>query len=351
MPAAPSPAPLILVVDDDEGMRLLMGDVLQASGWRVKTAGSGSDAIRAIERQPPDLMLLDLKLPDGDAPALLRQIERPGRPVPFIVVTGQGDERAAVEMMKSGAIDYVMKDTALLELLPAVVRRALAALERDRSLVQAQAERARLEREVLQISERERERFGADLHDGIGQRLTAIELMCAGLRQELAAAQPQLGERLGEVMQHLRETVAQTRRLARGLAPLDEQPEALQHGIEQLARDMSAAGSVACRIAGLTARPVRRRDVAGHLFRIAQEALNNAVKHSRATEITVRLEEHERGLLLEIDDNGQGFDASRRRGLGIGIMQYRANLIGAKLAVESASGEGTLVRCTLPEFP
>lgn len=350
MPPAAEP-PLILVVDDDEGLLLLMSDTLREAGWRVDSAATVAEAVRAVDRQVPDLMLLDLKLKEADGTALRAQLQRRHRAVPFIVVTGQGDERVAVEMMKSGAIDYLMKDTAILELLPTVVRRALAALERERSLAQAQAERSRLEREVLQISERERERFGADLHDGIGQRLTAIELMCAGLRRDAGAADPRLGERLEVIMQHLRETVAQTRLLARGLAPLDEQPEALQHGLEQLVRDTASLGAAACRIEALTARPVRSREAAGHLFRITQEALNNAVKHSRATRVTVRLEERAGALVLEVADDGKGFDPAGRRGSGIGIMQYRANLIGARLSIESPSGGGSVVRCVIPEFP
>ena len=111
-------------------------------------------------------------------------------------MTGQGDEKVAVEVMKQGALDYVMKDTGLLDLLPAVVRRALGTVAQERALAKAHAESRRLEGKILEISERERRRIGADLHDGLGQQLTAIELMCAGLKEDTARIRPEIAERL-----------------------------------------------------------------------------------------------------------------------------------------------------------
>ncbi len=165
--ASSARSPEIMVVDDDEGMLL---------SWRTRCAPSGYERgdgavrrgarIAALRERRPALVLLDLQLKDMAGKALLDSLKRESLQVPFIVVTGQGDEKVAVEMMKQGALDYVMKDTGILDLLPTVVRRALAALERERSLAAAEAEWRRLEKEVLDIGERERQRIGADLHDG-----------------------------------------------------------------------------------------------------------------------------------------------------------------------------------------
>src|SRR5690606_7186278 len=129
--AETTPKPRILVVDDDEGLLVLIADTLSSEGYEIIAAGSGAQALACLEKQMPDLMLLDLKMKDFGGPTLLKRLKRDDSPVPFVVVTGQGDEKVAVEMMKHGALDYVMKDTGLLELLPGVVRRALAAVERD----------------------------------------------------------------------------------------------------------------------------------------------------------------------------------------------------------------------------
>jgi signal transduction histidine kinase len=342
------PPPQILVVDDDDGLRLLLEDALRSTGYIVRTADSAAGAIAAIRQRRPDLILLDLQLQDAGGRELIDRFKREKVLAPFVVVTGQGNEKVAVEMMKQGALDYVMKDTAILDLLPEVVRRALAHLDRDRSLAEADAERRRLESQVLEISENERQQFGADLHDGIGQQLTAIQLMCVGLKGDVAALDPRLGEQLGRIAELLRGAIAQTRAMARGLAPLDDAPDALQVGLAELAAQTDALGRVRCRaeLPPLLVAPSRAAAV--HLFRIAQEAVNNAVKHSGATEVVLRLKASKDNLRLEIQDNGRGLSADTPRGLGLRLMRYRAGLIGGELGFDARAGTGLTVRCVLP---
>jgi signal transduction histidine kinase len=343
--------PAIIVVDDDEGLRLLISDALRDCGYAVAMAASGASAIASLRERRPDLMLLDLQLDDTAGSVLLTRLKVEGLMVPFVVVTGQGNEKVAVEMMKQGALDYVMKDTAILELLPVVVKRALAVLEVERKLAASRVERLRLEKEVLDISEQEKQRIGADLHDGLGQQLTAIELMCVGLKEDVGALDSQLGEQLGRITGLLRETIAQTRSLARGLAPLDEQPDAFQSGLASLAEHTNSLGRLRCRVERLSLRPLDDRIAAGHLFRIAQEALNNAIKHSGASEVTLRWDDTDDAFRLEISDNGKGIPEEEHRGMGLGIMNYRAGIIGATLTVESKANKGTSVVCVLPRHP
>jgi len=186
------------------------------------------------------------------------------------------------------------------------------------------------------------------LHDGVGQQLTAIELMCVGLKDDVSALDQRLGKQLGKVAGMLRDAVAQTRALARSLSPLDEQPEALQNGLADLAERASSLGRLRCRAECRTALPVKDRVAAGHLFRIAQEAVNNAVKHSGASEVVLRLEQRGAALRLEVSDNGKGLPKDHARGMGLGIMNYRAGIIGAKLTLESKPTKGVSVICELP---
>jgi signal transduction histidine kinase len=147
----------------------------------------------------------------------------------------------------------------------------------------------------------------------------------------------------------LREAIAQTRSLARGLVPVGSDPDALQNGLMELADHTSESGRVACRFD--SPEPVMLTDAftAGHLYRIAQEAVNNAMKHARATEIVIHFFQKNGALVLEISDNGAGFVKSgNTRGIGLGVMRHRASAIGADLAVESKRGEGVIVRCSLP---
>lgn len=348
MPASPQ-APSILVVDDDEGLLILMAEALRAEGYEVATAASGEAARAWLQQHTPQLMLLDLKLKDSDGPALVANLQREKTLVPFVVVTGQGDEKVAVDVMKQGALDYVMKDTGLIDLLPAVVRRALASLEHEKALVAAQAEHKRLEHEALAVGERERHSIGADLHDGLGQQLTAIELMCT-LAKADATGHPALAERLDLMGRMLREAIVQTRMLARGLVPIGSDPDALQNGLTELAERINTLGGARCEFH--CPQPVNVPDpfVAGHLYRIAQEAVNNAVKHARARHIVVRLTRTDDALLLEVADDGTGL-TRKRHGLGLGVMQHRAKVIGADLKVTSKRDAGVTIVCRLPGHP
>ena len=341
--------PRILVVDDDEGLLILMAETLRAEGYDVSTAGSGAAALAWLEKHKPDLMLLDLKLKDVGGPVLLRQIRSEDAPIPFLVVTGQGDEKVAVEMMKEGALDYVMKDSALLDLLPSVVKRAISAIEQNRVLVAMQKERQRLEKELLEVSERERHRIGEDLHDGLGQQLTAIELLCTTLKEDVAALRhPRLVKQVEQVSQLLREAITHVRSLARGLVPVRGESDALQVSLLELVDRTNALGRVKCRFECPSPVLITDGAVAGHFYRIAQEAMNNAMKHSQAKEIVVRLAQSKGVLELQVRDNGRGLPKNPKNpGMGLQVMRHRASVIGADLSVDSEPGQGVIITCTL----
>jgi signal transduction histidine kinase len=340
----------ILVVDDDEGVLLLLGDTLRMEGYQVVCARSGAAMKSELERHVPDLVILDLKLKDANAESLLPALKRDGGMVPFIVVTGQGDEKVAVNMMRQGALDYVAKDTSLLELLPTVVARALAAVARERALRIEQAERARLEQKVIAISEEEQRRIGEDLHDDLGQRLTAIEMLCSGLKADVATADARLTPQVDRICRMLREAIAHVRLLSHGLMPVGKGPEALWMSLTELAEHMSTSRR-SCRFVSsavaLTLEPV----TAGHLYRIAQEAVNNAIKHSGATAITISLETVPDGVELVVADNGEGISSRPTTGAGLQVMRHRASVIHAELTVEAGPKGGTTVRCRLKEKP
>jgi Signal transduction histidine kinase len=335
----------VLVVDDDEGLSILMAEALREAGHEVVTANSGAAAAKRLAERAPDLMVLDLKLKDVGGAELLKRLRKEKLKVPFIVVTGQGDEKVAVEVMKEGALDYVMKDSAMLELLPAVVKGALTSIERDRALAEAERTRLRLEKEVLEVSEREQHRIGQDLHDGLGQQLTAIEMMCASLKEDVAG-QPELLKQVDRIGAMLREAIAQTRSMARGLVPVKDEPEALWASLVELAERTNSLGRVKCVFEYAAPVAVEDNAVAGHLYRIAQEAVNNAVKHSGARAVTIRLEETAGGgLELEVKDDGRGLAQAKGRGMGLQVMEHRAAVIGAELSVESRAGKGVTIRC------
>lgn len=619
--------PKLFAVDDDLGLLRLVRRTLEREGFQVATAPSGAEAIAWLEKNQADLLLLDLKLQDVAAVDLIDQLSTAGRLPRFIIITGQGDERMAVEMMKRGALDYVVKDTNFLEFLPTLVRHALAQVEKEKRLTVAEksvqeseerfrrtldnmiegcqtlafdwrylyvnqaaarhgrrsveellgrsllevhpgiektplfaklaacmetrrechfeneftyptgesawfqlsvqpvpeglfilsldithrkeierlqklqydtalllaeskslpdavekilkavcctfhwdigelwrvnrennvlrnvrtwcganpassewgeiaeqisfapgiglpgavwlsakpayvadlaieencsrgklavrlgltsgfafpiilgdqvlavmtffgrhsrpldeesleclaalgsqigqfVQRKQLERAVLEISDAEQGRIGRDLHDGLGQQLTALELFSVSLAGDLEARSPKLAKSVKKMGEHLREAIKQTRAMANGLSPVSLDEGGLVTAFTKLAEGIRTMAKVDCKF--LCPAPMEvSGGAATHLYRIAQEATNNALKHGRASKIRIALTRNE-GLQLTISDNGCGFSSlDTKRGMGISAMKYRADLIGAELRLDSEPGKGTSVTCTL----
>lgn len=349
-PASSGPGrKMIFIVDDDRGLVRLMERALQREGFCTAAVSSGKEALNWLAEHNADLLLLDLKLQDLEGKALIRRLADLQRQLPFIIITGQGDERVAVEMMKSGARDYLVKDVEFLEFVPTVVRRVLDQLDTERRLAVAETDRKRLEKEILEISDREQRRIGQDLHDGLCQQLAGIELMSRALEQRIAARSKADAARAGEIARHVREVIRQTRLLARGLSPVTLESEGLTSALQELASNTEQIFRVACRFECRQPVPVRDQTVATHLYRIAQEAVSNAIKHGKATRILIKLARQDHRMTLTISDDGSGFPESGReaKGMGLRIMHSRAGMLGGALAIENNPGTGARVICTL----
>ncbi len=630
-----SPPATILVVDDDEGLLRLILKSLRREGYQTAGAVSGQEAMAWLNRNRADLLLLDLKLPDMPGQQIINQLAESEHRVPFIVITGQGDERAAVEVMKQGAVDYLVKDREFLEFVPAVVRRSLAQLENawrlaaaedalrkneakyrallnampdlmfrlnragdyldfhaeraadlampsaeiigtnirnsplppaairksvaaiqraletgemqsfeyslpmpagprdyearvvasgkdevvvivrniterkraelrqsvqdaatralaesatlaeaaprilrvfcerlgwdlgelwsvdqesrllrcvetwhppgisfaqfsavtrpatfapgiglpgrvwaegtsiwvpdvvcdahfcrpaeaaredlhgafgfpvllgpdvlgvmaffsreirepDRDLLEMFSavgsqigqfiERKRLEKEILRISELEQKRIGHDLHDGLCQHLAGIEFMSQVLQQRLAAKSRAEAASAAEIARLVRQAISQTRDLARGLSPVVLESQGLMSALEELAASTEKVFKIDCVFQCDTPVLVHDNTVATHLYRIAQEAVGNAVKHGRARRVTLTLTSTPECVVLAVRDNGAGMPETMTnvKGMGLHIMHYRAAIIGASLAIQKEPGNGTAVICSLRSKP
>lgn len=217
-------------------------------------------------------------------------------------------------------------------------------------LSEREAERARLEREILETSERERRRIGRDLHDGIGQQLTAVSLANSGLITALENTAPALVPQAETLGAQIRETIAAVRSLSHGLAPVGLQDDGLMHALHALADSTGQTARLRCVFECPAPVRVPEAAVAGHLYRIAQEAVNNALKHAAPGEIRIGLERRNGAVVLEVDDDGEGIAESGRTGQGIGleVMRHRAQIAGGALEIGSAPAGGTRIACTIP---
>lgn len=210
-------------------------------------------------------------------------------------------------------------------------------------------EQKRLEREVVEASDQEQRRIGRDLHDGLGQHLTALELFSHGLLQELKRQAPGLVPRFQELGAQLRQTVREARALSHGLSPVSAYPEGLMNALTQLAAKTEALTNISCRVECDPPMLLNDLNVATHLFRISQEAINNALKHGKPRNIVVRLRDGADRWELTVEDDGRGFSASGKKGKGMGlaVMKHRAEMIGATLEIASSPRKGTQIICTL----
>jgi two-component system sensor kinase FixL len=206
-------------------------------------------------------------------------------------------------------------------------------------------ERKRLEKEILEISEREQRRIGQDLHDGLCQHLTGIEFMSQVLEQKLARRSKAAAARVGDIAKNVREAISHTRLLARGLSPVTLESEGLMSALQELALNTERIFRVTCRFECHPPVLVEDYPAATHLFRLAQEAVSNAIKHGKAKRILIRLKEGPGRMTLSVIDNGSGFPAQilKSKGMGLQIMQSRAGMIGGTLAIERNAVGGTSV--------
>jgi two-component system sensor kinase FixL len=212
-------------------------------------------------------------------------------------------------------------------------------------------ETRRLEQEILRVSEHEQRRLGQDLHDDLGQQLTGMAFLNKALTQKLASRSLPEAADASRLSDMLQQALSQTRKLARGLYPVELASQGLQAALQSLAASVETLYGVSCRLQEHDAWNACDHDVATHLYRIVQEAVTNAIKHGQARRLAIGLAERPESLLLTIQDDGCGFAAVEEQttGLGLRIMRYRASMLGGELAIQHTDNQGTLVTCQLPK--
>lgn len=207
----------------------------------------------------------------------------------------------------------------------------------------------KLEKEIINISEREQQRLGRDLHDGLGQYLVAIGMAADSLKDDLEKESLRGAREVGRIADLLHQAVIRTRELARGLSPVDRHEGGLEAALEELATSATQLSGISCSF--ISDGPASGQDPVRslHLFRIAQEAVNNAIKHARPKLIVIALEAGEDHLALRVSDDGQGLKEPNDAGGGMGfnIMRYRARMIGGNLEISPNFPTGVVVSCSM----
>ena len=211
------------------------------------------------------------------------------------------------------------------------------------------SERKHIKEQLVDVSGREQRRIAHDLHDGLGQELAAIVYRIKALKTHLIREKPSEAKEAGKIASLTEAALARTRDLVKSIQPVAIDSRGLMQSLKDLAQSYSHLYNIDCTF--VCPRPVRipNADIALHVFRIAQEAVHNAVKHGKPSRISIGLSIHKKLAELTISNNGSDFKPSpvkRSKGLGLHIMEYRAGVLRGELHVTKHRPKGTLVKCT-----
>jgi signal transduction histidine kinase len=353
----PTPLKLLILEDSASDAELEVGQ-LQTAGYdcdwqRVQTR---KEFEACLDRADFELVLADYSLPSFDGLSALRLLRERGLEIPFILISGTLGEERAIESLKAGATDYVMKE-GLERLAPVVTRALNDRLELGKRRAAQQALRGANRRlqtlsvRLLQVEETERRRIARELHDGVGQLLTAVKLRLAGLNPSSA----DFGSRRGECVAAIDDALEQVRRVSRDLRPSQLDDLGLVAALRSHLDRQAGSAGFKPNFAQEGVPPRLAAEIETTCFRIAQEALTNIARHAQASEVWVTLAGTEGELRLEVRDNGRGFDvtaarlgATAGRSMGLLSMEERATLAGGRLAIDSAPGRETRLTLALP---
>ena len=280
-------------------------------------------------------------------PALLgahfRPMEDEGlRSLAMIPLRHENSIIGALNLASHSRIEVSLQSRIVME---AAAAQAAGAIAR----IRAEQLRHQLERQLLTISDREQAQVGQEIHDGLCQQLVSLAFDANTLERTLAAESHPESATARRLAAFLDESITEARRLSRGLFPIRLENEGLSSALEELACAVQARFRIVCH-AAIELIPTSCTEVANNLFRIAQEATTNAVKHSRARNLWISLRCHGNDLELRVEDDGVGLAAASSSGPGLGlhIMDYRARGIGGSFSIVPRLGGGTAVSCRVP---
>ena len=347
----------VLLVEDSAPDVALIKHMLNTSGREIAMVNVETRVAFEAEltTRPPHLILSDYSLPTFDGSAALEIAKRIVPQVPFIFVTGTLGEEVAIDMLKLGATDYVLKNR-LTRLTPAVSR-ALSETEqrRERELAEEKFRRSHDQLRALTghlqfVREEERTRIAREVHDELGQALTGLKLDLSWLAGKLSTARV-LQRKIKTMIGHVDETIHAVRRIATELRPGVLDSLGLAAAIEWQAADFQERTGIRCTMKIEVPEIIWERNFSTACFRVFQETLTNIIRHAHATHVEVRLMQDEHELILIVRDNGRGISEKEMvlaRSLGLTGMKERASQVGGTVAFTGGPGEGTTVTLRVP---
>jgi len=349
----------ILMLEDDAADAELTKFALRKGGLsfsvsRVETKDAYLDE---LQQHPPTLILSDYSLPGFNGHAALDIAREKCPDTPFIFVTGTMGEEVAIETLKSGATDYVLK-TRLSRLIPAVNRALREAQERaqhrraEEQLRESHEQLRALSVYLQTVREEERTRIAREVHDELGQALTSCKLDLSWIAGKLPKDLKALLAKTKALSAHIDSTIQMVRRISTELRPGVLDHLGLAAALEWQANEFQTRTGIRCEVHADVHEPVLSQELNTTLFRIFQETLTNIIRHAGATQVVVTLKETEGHISLEVRDNGRGIsksEISNTDSMGLLGMRERAALSGGDFKISRLPhGKGTKVSVAIP---
>ena len=346
----------LLAIDDNYSDAQLIAEHLRRADegvYEITHTASLKDGLEYLESGEFAAVLLDLTLPDSDGLTTFERLHEHSPMVPTIVLTGRQDQSMALEAVRRGAQDYLVKDDLEPSYLARSIRYAIGRKEAHEEMVEALQEVALLERRVLEIGNQERMRISHNLHDSLGQTLAGTNFLAQGLLKRLQEADSDFVDLAEKIVEGIQESLTSVHNAVRGLVPVDNHEHGFHFATSELLRETQENFPIRCSVEPPAPIPIHDNLVATEMYLIVREAVHNSVKHAEASHIVVRFFSNEESLRVEIEDDGRGISydnqaQSSSTRMGLRIMQYRANSIGAELAITSDEQQGTSVVLVCP---
>ncbi len=324
--------------------------------FRAKRVENEADFVRELESGPPEVILSDYSLPSFDGLSALAIARQLCPDVPFIFVTGTMGEEAAIETLKKGATDYVLK-TRLSRLVPSVHRALREAHERaerkkaERQLHESHERLRALSTHLQTVREDERTRIALEVHDELGQALTGLKLDLWRLAGQPPQGRNSHGSKIKSLVARVNATIQTVRRIATELRPGILDNLGLVAAIEWQAAEFESRSGLKCIVRADPKVPRLGPDLNTAFFRIFQETLTNVIRHARAKRVEVHLSKQADLVVLAVHDNGRGIseaEISNIRSVGLCGMRERAALFGGQVNIRGLPGHGTTVTVHIP---
>jgi two-component system, NarL family, sensor histidine kinase UhpB len=349
------------MLEDDAADAELTKFALRKGGvhFSVSRVETKEEYVKELQGRPPALILSDYSLPGFNGHDALEIAQENCPETPFIFVTGTMGEEVAIETLKSGATDYVLK-TRLSRLVPAVnraIREAQARLKHRRAEEQLRESHERLRQlsvYLQTVREEERTRIAREVHDELGQALTGCKLDLAWIASKLPKEKDlkPLQEKTRALVAHIDSTIKMVRRIATELRPGILDHLGLAEALEWQANEFQTRTGIKCDVHASLRDLSLDQDLNTAFFRIFQETLTNIIRHAGATQVTVHLKERDERIILEVKDNGRGIskdEISNTQSMGLLNMRERAGLLGGDFKISPGTGgKGTKVTVSIP---